>query len=296
MSKHQLRETNEEVTRINGGIGPPVLDSTLHGRTRLTGLWTHVPYETDTQPMQDHVICATHAGLGDATAVLDGQRLTAPSREGSVHVLARGHSGYWRVDGECNVSNVFLGHERLMSCADQLAEGRAFELMDRVNHVDPALYSIMKIIRDEVTSPGPHGTMFLERAVDLLCVALLRTHSTLAHPHTQKQHGLAPWQVKRVTAYMRDRLSTEITLQELANIVSQSRFHFCTAFRGATGMTPYEYLTRMRMQVACSLLTTTPLTIGDVAAAVGYSSLPAFSTAFRRYAGTSPRSYRKAAH
>lgn len=296
MGRHELRETNDEVTRIAGGIEPPVLDCTLHGKTRITGVWTHLPYEADVHPMQDHIIAAMHSGDGIATAILDGKRTVAPIRAETCNILARGHSGYWAMDGGSSVSNVYLGHDRLLGCADLLAEGRSFELTDRVNCVDPGLYSIMKIIRDEVTSPGPYGTMFLERALDLLCVALLRGHSTLAYPHAQKQHGLAPWQVKRVTAYMRERLSTEITLQDLANVVSQSRFHFCTSFRGATGMTPYEYLTRMRMQAACNLLTTTPLTIGDVAAAVGYSSLPAFSTAFRRHAGTSPRAYRKAAH
>ncbi|HEY5851083.1 MAG TPA: AraC family transcriptional regulator [Lysobacter sp.] len=295
-TREELRETNEEVTRIAGGIGPPVLDSILHGRTRVTGAWTHGAFEVDAQPMQDHVICAVHSGTRNAISLFDGKRVTAPSRCGAVHVVARGHGGEWTNEAAANVSNVFLGHERLQGSADLLAEGRPFELVDRVSSMDSRLYSIMKVIRDEVAAPGPHGVMFLEYALDLLCIVLLRSHSTLAHPFAQKHHGLAPWQVKRVTAYMRERLGTEITLQELANIVCQSRFHFCTAFRAATGMAPYEYLTRLRMRTACTLLRTTPITIGDVGLAVGYSSLSAFSTAFRRYAGTSPRGYRNATH
>jgi AraC-like DNA-binding protein len=296
MAARELRETNEEVTRIAGGVGPPVLDTVLHGRTRVTGAWTHRAYEMEVQPMQDHVICAVHAGMDNAIALFDGKRVIAPNRCGGVHIVARGHSGEWTSENTANVSNVFLGHERLQGTADLLAEGRTFELLDRVSSTDPRLYSIMKIIRDEVEAPGPHGVMFLEHALDLLCIVLLRGHSTLAYPFAQRHHGLAPWQVKRVTAYMRDRLGAEITLQELANIVNQSRFHFCTAFRTATGMAPYEYLTRLRMRTACTLLRSTPISIGDVGLAVGYSSLSAFSTAFRRYAGTSPRAYRNATH
>ncbi|KQZ69189.1 hypothetical protein ASD55_14250 [Rhodanobacter sp. Root561] len=293
MGRRELCETRAEVIRIAGGATPPILDSILHGKTQITGVWSHAPYEAEVHPMQDHIIAAMHLGSGMATAILDNKRTVAPIRPETVNILARGHHGYWAMDGGSSVSNVFLGHDRLLACADMLAEGRSFELLDRVHHADPKLFTIMKIISDEASSPGPQCVMFLEHAIDLLCHVLLRSHSTLVYP-PQKQHGLAPWQVKRVTAYMRERLSTEITLQEMADIACQSRFHFCTAFRRATGMAPYEYLTHMRMRVACDLLRTTPLSVSDVGAAVGYSSLSTFSTAFRRHAGTSPRAYRGA--
>jgi len=296
MATRELRETNEEVTRIAGGIGPPVLDSILHGRTRVTGAWTHDAFDVEAQPMQDHVICAVHASTGNAITLFDGKRVIAPSRCGAVHIVARGHGGEWTNEAAANVSNVFLGHDRLQGAADLMAEGRVFELVDRVGSTDAKLYSIMRIICDEAAAPGPHGVMFLEHALDLLCIALLRGHSTLAYPFARQHHGLAPWQVKRVTAYMRERLGDVITLQDLANVVNQSRFHFCTSFRAATGMAPYEYLTRLRMRTACTLLRTTPISIGDVGLAVGYGSLSAFSTAFRRYAAASPRAYRNANH
>jgi AraC family transcriptional regulator len=285
-----LVETLEEVGRITGGF-PPVLKLVLRGNTRITGAWTHGAFEAEIRPMRDHVIWATHSGTGNATTLTDGQRVTVPNPGGAVRVIPRGHGGYWRIDGEATVSNIYLGRDRLHECADVLAEGRPFELLDHADHLDPKLYSSVKLICDEVCAPGPHGVVFLEHALDLLCLVLLRGHSTLA-TLAQKQRGLALWQVKRVTAYMRDRLGGDITLQELANVVSQSRFHFCTAFREATGVAPYEYLTRLRMRTACTLLRSDPLTVADVGAAVGYSSLSGFSTAFRRYCGTSPRAYR----
>jgi AraC family transcriptional regulator len=293
MNKHDLCETNGEVTRVAGGIGPPVIESILHGRTQVGGAWTHAPFEADVHPMQDHVIAVVHAGSGKGTAIVDSRRTVAPIRPAAFSIIPRGHGGYWAMTGDCCVSHVYLGDDRLRGCADLLAEGRTFELLDRAYYTDPKLYAIMKIISDEAGSPGPHGLMYLEHAIDLLCVVLLRAHSTLVCP-LQRQRGLAPWQVKRVVAYMRERLGMEVTLQELASIACLSRFHFCKAFRGATGMAPYEYLTRLRMRTACELLKATPLSIRDVGAAVGYVALSTFSTAFRRYAGVSPRAYRNA--
>src|ERR1700754_4246226 len=201
--------------------------------------------------------------------------------------------GPWVMTGEATVSNVYLGHERLVECADQLAEGRAFELLLRLRGEDPRLASILHLICAEAEAPGLYGTLFLEHAVDLLCVQLLRSHSTLSTRERRDTGGLAPWQVRKVVAFMKERLGDETSLQDLANVVSMTRFHFCTAFRRATGMAPHEYLTMLRMKRAKELLGSTELAVGDVAEVVGYGSVSSFSTAFRRHAGVSPTGYRR---
>jgi methylphosphotriester-DNA--protein-cysteine methyltransferase len=42
-------------------------------------------------------------------------------------------------------------------------------------------------------------------------------------------------------------------LDELAGLVQLSRFHFRASFQPATGMTPHEWLTTLRMRCACEL-------------------------------------------
>jgi AraC family transcriptional regulator len=68
---------------------------------------------------------------------------------------------------------------------------------------------------------------------------------------------------------MRDNLDKDIGLQELADLVSLSRFHFCTAFRVATGSTPHECLTWLRIREARRLLADPSMPISDIALAVG---------------------------
>lgn len=241
--------------------------------------------------MQEHVLSATHSGSGSACSVVDGRTTVAEVRPGTLTFLPQGQEGEYRC-GATETSNIYLGTDRLQSCADQLAEGRSFELMDRIQFDDERTFSVMKLMADEADSSGLHSRIFLEHALDLLCVQLLRSHSSLAIPLLHRQYGLAPWQVKRVTNYMRENLGVDISLQDLANIVGMSRYHFCTAFRKATGATPHGYLTRVRMELACSLLHDSPLRVGDVALAVSYGTMSAFSTAFRRYMGITPQKYR----
>lgn len=291
MSTRTLSCASEEITKLVG-VAPPVLPTVLRGGTRLTGRWLNDPYEGYVGAMGEHVVAATFGGFGEATARIDGKRIVAPSLPGTITLAPRGHEGHWRITGQVSVSNLYLGHERLMSCADQMAEGHAFELFDRVNHPDAKLFAIMKLICDEIDQPEHHSQVFLEHALDLACLQLLRSHSTLGNPVLQPQRGLAQWQVKRVLTYMRENIGTDITLQDLADVVGMSRFHFCSAFRVATGSPPHEYLTRMRIKVACGLLKDALLPIKQIALAVGYGTPSAFSAAFHKAMGMTPRQFR----
>src|SRR5262245_41241029 len=111
--------------------------------------------------------------------------------------------------------------------------------------------------------------------------------------HSPIGRGLAGWQVQRVTAYMREHLGRELSLSELASEANLSRFHFCTAFRLATGRTPFEWLAAERMTRARALLAQSNLRIHAVGTAVGYQTPSAFAASFRRAVGVSPSEFRR---
>jgi AraC family transcriptional regulator len=111
--------------------------------------------------------------------------------------------------------------------------------------------------------------------------------------HTAPARGLAPWQVKHVTSYMRENLEADLDLRQLADRVNLSRFYFCSAFRRATGYTPHEYLTRLRIDEARRLLAICSMPVTDIALAVGYQTPSSFAAAFRRLVGLSPGEFRR---
>ncbi|WP_324763725.1 AraC family transcriptional regulator (plasmid) [Sinorhizobium meliloti] len=192
------------------------------------------------------------------------------------------------------VSNIFLGHSRLHACADQIGNGREPELVDRVHFDDPKLFTIMALINDEIGSADAISHLYIEQLLDLMCLQLLRAHSAAPAPMANgPRRGLSARQVKRVTTYMRENIAEDIRLQELAALVNLSRFHFCTAFRVATGQTPYGWLTRQRIAYAKSLLRDRSLRISDVALVVGYETQSAFAASFRKAVGISPTEFRR---
>jgi AraC family transcriptional regulator len=92
---------------------------------------------------------------------------------------------------------------------------------------------------------------------------------------------------------MQENLDQDIDLQRLAGHVGLSRFYFCSAFRMATGYTPHEWLTKIRIDEARRLLAIPSLPITEIALAVGYQTPSAFAATFRRLVGVSPREFRR---
>jgi len=170
----------------------------------------------------------------------------------------------------------------------------AAELSDRLRVPDPTMFTIMRLIGEAVESSATDRALFLERLVDGLCLPLPRSKTCgapgLARP---SRGGLAPWQTHRIIAYMRERLDEDISLQDLADVVRLSRFHFCSAFRLATGSTPHETLTRLRLDEACRLLTSSNQSISEIALSVGFQTPSAFAARFRKVVGLTPREFRR---
>ena len=86
------------------------------------------------------------------------------------------------------------------------------------------------------------------------------------------------------------------TVADLASGAAVSRSLLDERFRQVLGRSPIRYLTEWRMHLAEDLLSTTGLTIFDIARRVGYVSEEAFSRAFKRERGLSPSHWRAERH
>lgn len=290
--RRRFADTLEEITRIQRRSPPmapvPLLDDTLVSRA-----WLNDPIHDDVEPMEHHVIAPTLRGDGHSSVRFGAQTIAAPSITGGVTIAPRGFGGRFDCDGRPVASNVFLSRSRLQRCADELQGGRSPELLPRLHTSDAKLFSILSLIAVEAERPGAHERLYLEHLIDLLCLQLLREHSAFPLPRGDAAAGLRSWQVRRVTAYMEEHLDEPISLQELAELLSLSRFHFCRAFAAATGRTPYRWLLELRMSRARRLLGDPRLSVTDVALAVGYQTPSAFTHAFRACFGTPPRDFRR---
>jgi len=97
----------------------------------------------------------------------------------------------------------------------------------------------------------------------------------------------------RAREFIRFHFTERITLEQAAAEAFLSPFHFQRTFSAAFGETPHEYITRLRLEHAKSLLRKSSLTVSDVCVEVGFQSLGSFSTLFSRLEGCSPKQFRR---
>ena len=290
---HRPANTIDAVTELLGGIAPPVVPEVFAGGTRVTGLFINPPFDSYVPPLDHHVLVGQFHGTGNFLSKIDGKPTRHRAMPGTIMFAPRGRESYRVSPGVMRVSNVFLTDERIRSCADQIGDGRPPDLIDRLHIRDAKLFSILDLLRQEVELREAASILFIEQLLDLICIQLLRAHSAFGLNRPPQSFGLARWQVKRVTGYMRENLEKEMGLQELADLVDLSRFYFCGAFRVATGYTPHAWLTKLRIDEARRLLTVASIPVSTIALIVGYQTPSAFTARFRRVMGISPSEFRR---
>jgi AraC family transcriptional regulator len=292
-SKRNKPSVAEQMGRIEGAR-LPLAELSLACGTRVTRPWTRDGFHGYVPGMAGHIISGYHGRSQDCSWRLESHRLVARIRPGTVTVVPESHDGQWDLSGPIEVSHVYLTSARLQSCCEAIISPRRVELIARVGFEDSTIASLLAMISHEaLIQDGAPSRLFIDRALDLLCLQLIRGHSSVGSITLQTpRRGLADWQIRRITAYMREQLDEDLGLDELANIVNLTRFHFCTSFRLATGTTPYKWLTAQRIERAKELLSNPHMRITDVASSVGYKTLSAFTATFRKYVGVTPSQFR----
>ncbi|GGG95634.1 AraC family transcriptional regulator [Silvibacterium dinghuense] len=145
-------------------------------------------------------------------------------------------------------------------------------------------------MRQELRNPQPGGLLLTQHLASMMLIQALRLHLNEG-TGTGWLAGLADAQIGQALRVLHGRPAHRWTLHELAAEARMSRSSFAQRFRELVGASPIDYLARWRMLLAADRLRTTTDSIAAIAFGLGYESESAFSTAFRRIMGSSPRRY-----
>ncbi len=105
--------------------------------------------------------------------------------------------------------------------------------------------------------------------------------------------GLAPWQVKRVWAYVDNHLAERMPLEVVAAVVRLSVSHFSRNFSKSLGLPFGQFLAQRRVAHAQDLMATTDRRLCDIALTCGFADQSHFSRTFSRFVGVSPARWRR---
>lgn len=137
----------------------------------------------------------------------------------------------------------------------------------------------------ELASDDPFSTLLVKNRMEDILIRFLR--KTTVNP----SHTMMP-PVQQVVTYIHNNYRSSMTIEQLAKQFSLSPNYLGHIFKSEIGTTFHEYLNTLRLKFACNLLSSTELTVKEIAFSSGYHSLEYFMHVFKKKLNMTPLQYR----
>jgi AraC-like DNA-binding protein len=150
------------------------------------------------------------------------------------------------------------------------------------------LEGIVQFLLIEASDDQPGAALMVSRLIDLVVIRALR--SWVHRGDTSGWlGGLSDARIARALKAIHERPSQRWSIESLAGMAGMSRSNFCERFTTLVGSSPLRYHNEWRLAVARDLLSKRSARVGEIGLSIGYESEAAFSRAYKRLFGHSPR-------
>ena len=271
----------------------------LNFRAKLSNLRQIAEAVPQHRPKQ-HVVCLHHFDQPvKLDRNLDGHTRRETTTKGDIAFLPADVPT--RLRPATDDPHRFLSYSYLIFEPGYLAElalsngiGRPLDFVPRFAAPDIFLHEITAALTSAARSKDPAANLFIEALLNTAGARILHSYAQVRYPLSGPPR-LTDDQLRTAIDYIHDHIQASLELGSIARAAGLSEFHFARLFKAATGDTPFQFVTRTRMELAKQLLRKTRLPIFEIAERVGYRKPSHFSARFRAVSGCYPDAYRKSA-
>jgi AraC family transcriptional regulator len=187
---------------------------------------------------------------------------------------------------------------------DAIASELHLPTVERLNcaptaeHQDEAMFGLAHALNHVLARPKEANRLFTDHVLSAMTIHLAVTYGGLDRGlfavRTQRgPGGLTTLQERRVMDRLRDDLTNDLSLSELASLCGLSRSYFVRAFKQTTGLPPHRWLLAQRARRAKELLERTNIPISDIALECGFADQSHLTRVFSRMFQISPAAWRR---
>ena len=170
----------------------------------------------------------------------------------------------------------------------------AERLLSCVSLSGSVIQQALRILADEVRTPGFSHAVKVDSLCRLMLVELARQFGSWQDDERSPKAGkLADWQLRRLRDYVETVEGQPITVGNIATLCGISAPHLRRVFKATTGTSVSSYVEGVRLERAKTMLADRALPLKQIAYLLGFANPNAFSTAFRRTMGLTPRDFRQ---
>ena len=171
-----------------------------------------------------------------------------------------------------------------------------FENHSGVLNIEPAEQSYVEnlflSIQSEIHHKFPGYRLNVMMKLSELLIYALRYEESHKEAPTKSSSKIKHQRVDQVADYIISHCTDRISLESLSEKFFVNKCYLSRIFKEVTGFTVNEHINIHRINKAQQLLTTTDLSISEIASECGYESLTYFEKVFKTYREISPLKYR----
>ena len=195
------------------------------------------------------------------------------------------------------VLNVFVKRRLVVEIANELF-GRDIIPLDGLLNFgveDPAMVCLLQSLAEALSDSGGHASLGVGYISRALTACALRKYACFNGEESIAQSPLTARQAQRLAGYIRENVSSKLSLKELAELTGMSKTGLLQRFKASFRRTPHQYVLEARISRARELLEQSDLPISQIAVSCGFADQAHLSISFKRNVGMTPSRYRRLA-
>jgi AraC family transcriptional regulator len=163
------------------------------------------------------------------------------------------------------------------------------EVVPHFSKPDPLIYQIALALKTSLVSDNTFSSVYAKSMATAISAHLLQYYSVIKDSRKKYYKGLSIAKLQKVREFILNHLAEDLLISAIANEIGMSKYHFARLFKQSTGISPYQYVIKCRIERAKILLSQEKLRISDVASIVGFSDQSQFTRHFKRLLGVTPQ-------
>ena len=255
---------------------------------------SYPPEETPTVSLKQHCI-AIYTDMPSSFRVertINGRLLQEKNIQGGFIFLPANtsHKVVWNKEG--GMIAIAIEPIAFAQSIHEIVDPDSIELLPRFTTQDPLIYQIGVALKSTLFKYGTSSCLYAETLINTLTLHLLEHYSISRPDLSGCTPGKLPrYKLQQTIDYIYAYLDRDLSLKDLSNIVQMSPNYFAQLFKQTTGITPYQYVIRCRIERAKELIRQGKLSLADIAILVGFVDQSHLNRHFKRSVGVTPKTY-----
>jgi AraC family transcriptional regulator len=197
-----------------------------------------------------------------------------------------------QVGNEVGLIELFLEPKTLASAFFESVDVDRIEVIPQLQLRDPLIQQMGMALKAELATGKADSKFYAQSMATALSAHLLRRYVSTQPQIQNSSCGLPKYKLKAALDYIHEHLDQNLTLDKIAASIYMSSHYFASLFKQSTGMTPYQYVTKCRIEKAKQLLKKHELPLVEICQQVGFQNQSHFTRVFRQHTTKTPKAYR----